>query len=123
MNNTAYRKALWVELIAFDNRAEDMGVQAYLDNLGLIPDTVSIFMWGPDFVHLHNGLETDGEFPVDIGAYMDPYFDGPKKSRAAVDKIPVEKADPGVPASRRKSSVLHFSLDAEQQIPPGMGGQ
>ena len=44
MNNTAYRKALWVELIAFDNRAEDMGVQAYLDNLGLIPDTVSIFM-------------------------------------------------------------------------------
>lgn len=80
MNNTAYRKALWVELIAFDNRAEDMGVQAYLDNLGLIPDTVSIFMWGPDFVHLHNGLETDGEFPVDIGAYMDPYFDGPKKS-------------------------------------------
>ena len=113
MSNATYPKALWVELIAFDNQAEDMGVQAYLDNLGLIPGTVSIFMWGPDFIHLHNGLETDGEFPADIGAYMDPYFDGPKKSRAAMDKIPAEKIDSGVPDPRRKGSLFHFPLDTE----------
>ncbi len=76
---TDYLKFLWVELIAFDNRQPDMGAGAYLDSLGFVPDSISIFMWGSDFVHLHDGVD-GSEFPPDIGAYMDVYFNGPKKA-------------------------------------------
>jgi hypothetical protein len=65
-----YDKFLWLELIGFDNRQEDMGVGEYIDNLGFIPDGISIFMSGADFVHFHNGLKEDEEFPADIGAYL-----------------------------------------------------
>lgn len=71
-----YDTFLWLELIGFDNTQPDMGVRAYLDGLGFIPTGLSIFMWGPDFVHLHDGLAKDAAFPPDIGAYLDPlYFD------------------------------------------------
>jgi hypothetical protein len=65
-----YSKFLWLELIGFDNQQEDMGVGEYIDSLGFVPDGVSIFMWGPDFVHLHEGLAVDAAFPADIGAYL-----------------------------------------------------
>jgi len=68
-----YETFLWLELIAFDNSQPDMGVRAYLDNLGFMPTGLSIFMWGPDFVHQHNGVASDAEFPADIGAYLDVF--------------------------------------------------
>ena len=79
---TVYDKILWMELIGLDNRQSDMGIKAYVDNLGFVPDAVSIFMWSPDFVHFHDGLDADAEFPVDIGSYLDPWFDTPKKAGA-----------------------------------------
>ncbi len=75
---TDYEKILWVELIGFNNREPDMGVKSYIDGLGFTPTGVSIFMWGPDFVHLHCGLEEDAEFPPGIGSYLDVWFDTPK---------------------------------------------
>ena len=56
---TVYDKILWMELIGLDNRQSDMGIKAYVDNLGFVPDAVSIFMWSPDFVHFHDGLDAD----------------------------------------------------------------
>ena len=73
-----YETYLWMELIALDNQVPDMGVKAYLDSLGFKPDGISIFMWGPDFVHCHHGLQEDEFFPPDVGAYMDTWFDKPK---------------------------------------------
>ncbi|MBO7741520.1 MAG: hypothetical protein J6S21_03110 [Victivallales bacterium] len=77
---TEYTKILWMELIGLDNTQPDMGVSEYLRNLGFTPDFISIFMWDPDFVNLHDGLEKDELFPPDIGAYLDIHYTGYKQS-------------------------------------------
>ncbi len=91
MKHTDFKSCLWVELIAFDHQGEDMGVQRYLDGLGFLPDVLSIFMWGPDFVHLHEHLDEDGAFPPDIGSYMDMDFKEPKKPGPPWTKFQLRK--------------------------------
>ena len=78
---------LWVELIAFDSSAPDLGVKQYFDCLGFTPAGISIFMWGSDFVHLHDGMKEDALFPPDIGSYLDIWSDGPKRSGAPWSKF------------------------------------
>ena len=85
-NVPSYDKFLWLELIGFDNLQEDMGAKAYIDNLGFIPQGISIFMWGPDFVHLHKGLDEDENFPPDIGAYLDYAYHDKKQPGPAWTK-------------------------------------
>ncbi len=69
---------LWTELVAFDPEAPDRGVGRYCEGLGFTPEAISLFLWGCDFVHLHDGMAADRDFPPDIGTYLDIYFEGPK---------------------------------------------
>lgn len=64
-----YETWLWIELIGFDNEQPDYGVGAYLDRAGFIPDAVSLFVFNPDFVHTHDGVERDRTFPFDYASY------------------------------------------------------
>jgi len=68
-NGARYDRWLWVELIGFDNELPDCGVQAYLENAGFVPDAVSLFVFNPDFIHTHEGLEEDGLLPFDCGSF------------------------------------------------------
>ncbi len=78
MNKNTYDVFLWIELAAFDNRAPDMGVKSYLAELGFLPEAISLFMWGPDFVHQHEKGNPTGAFPRDIGAYLGWEYEHPK---------------------------------------------
>ena len=67
--NAPYETWLWVELIGFDNQRPDYGVEAYLENAGLIPAAVSLLLFNPDFIHTHTGLAEDRSFPFDYCSY------------------------------------------------------
>jgi hypothetical protein len=58
-----------VDLIGFDNRADDLGVGAYLDTLGFAPDAISLLVFAPDFVLTHRGLAAEMDFPADYCSY------------------------------------------------------
>jgi len=64
-----YERWVWVELIGFDIRADDLGAAAYLDTLGFIPDAIALFIFAPDFVLAHGGLATERELPPDCCSY------------------------------------------------------
>ncbi len=64
-----YETWLWIELIGFDNTLPDFGVQAYLDNAGIVPDAASLFVFNPEFVHSHNGMAEDRVLPFDCSTY------------------------------------------------------
>ncbi len=64
-----YNTFIWVELIGFDNDSPDFGVQTYLGRAGFTPDAVSLFVFNPDFVHMHDGVIDDRLLPFDCGSY------------------------------------------------------
>ncbi len=57
---------VWTELLAFDVDQPDLGVGAYLDTLGFVPEVVSLLISSPDMVLQHAGLETDQTLPPDF---------------------------------------------------------
>lgn len=67
--NGYYEKWLWVELIGFDNTASDYGVQAYLDNVGFLPEGVSLLLFTPDFIHAHPGMAAEHTLPPEVCSY------------------------------------------------------
>ncbi len=69
MRTPAFERWLWIELIGFDNTAPDFGVEALLENAGFVPETVSLLLFNPDFVHLHEGLEVERPLPYDCCSY------------------------------------------------------
>ena len=44
-------RAVWIELIGFDNRQPDMGVAHLLEKFGFTPDALVLLVWSSDFVH------------------------------------------------------------------------
>jgi len=75
-----YERWVWIELIGFDNQQADYAVQAYLDNAGFIPDSVSLLFYSPDFVHGHKGMDTETMLPMEMCSYgARPY--GKERSR------------------------------------------
>ncbi len=50
---------VWMPLIGFDMEQKDKGVQEFLDNAGFIPEGVSVFLFHPDIVNQHNGMESE----------------------------------------------------------------
>jgi len=67
---------LWTELIGFDNEQADYGVAQYLNDAGFVPSSVSLLMFTADFVHTHDGLDHEREFPPDFCSYdARPYSD------------------------------------------------
>lgn len=65
-----YERQIWIELIGFDNTQPDSGAKDYLDNLGFIPDVISLLVTSPDIIHLHEGVENEVEFPADYCSYV-----------------------------------------------------
>ncbi|MFA6107231.1 MAG: hypothetical protein WDA75_00550 [Candidatus Latescibacterota bacterium] len=64
-----HERWFWIELIGFDHAAPDYGVDRFLDTTGFVPEAVSLLLFNPDFVHLHDRLDPDRLLPVDCCSY------------------------------------------------------
>lgn len=61
---------LWTPLIGFDVTKEDLGVQEYLDNIGMHPDTIGLFVYNADIINYHEeGMPREKKFPADFCNY------------------------------------------------------
>lgn len=69
MTAASYEKWVWIELIGFDHTADDFGVAAYLDTVGVVPDGISLLFFTPDFVHAHKGMEQEHGLPIEMCSY------------------------------------------------------
>ncbi len=58
-----FENYVWMELIGFDNKAEDFGVERVLQTMGYIPQAFLLLMTSVDFVNLHKGMME--EYPLD----------------------------------------------------------
>ena len=52
-----FENTCWIELIGFDNTAEDYGVQDFLDKCGFVPDRISFHLTSIDLVNTHRGMD------------------------------------------------------------------
>lgn len=59
-----FRNCVWIELIGFDNTAEDYGVGRFLDAAGFVPHAVSFHLSSIDFVNTHPGMEQELPLPL-----------------------------------------------------------
>lgn len=66
---STFEKWQWIELIGFDNEQRDYGVGAYLENAGFLPAVISLLLYSPDFVHLHEDMSAERLLPVEACAY------------------------------------------------------
>ncbi|BBH19729.1 hypothetical protein Back11_10740 [Paenibacillus baekrokdamisoli] len=64
-----YARWIWVELIGFDNEHSDYAVKAYIDNLGFVPDALSLLFFTPEFVHNHENMEIERALPRECCSY------------------------------------------------------
>ena len=55
-DNKQFYNSIWIELIGFEKNSPDHGVQAYLDTLGFIPDSISLLLTSVDFINTHRGM-------------------------------------------------------------------
>ena len=61
---------LWTPLIGFDKHLEAYGAVEYLDKLGFTPDAISLFVFNPDIVNLHEaGMKTEQPLPLSNSNY------------------------------------------------------
>ncbi len=60
---------VWVELIAFDVCAPDLGTAAYLSELGHLPQTLSLLVYSAEFLHGHVDGADDAPLPVECTSY------------------------------------------------------
>jgi len=67
MTNRSFNseKYIWTPLIGFDKERTDHGVEEYYSKLGFKPDGISLFVFCPDIVHYHDGMETERILPPD----------------------------------------------------------
>jgi hypothetical protein len=56
---------IWTPLIGFDKNQSDKGVKEYYSNLSFKPDAISLFVFCPDIVHHHDGMEAERILPPD----------------------------------------------------------
>ena len=49
----------WMPMIGFDREKEDKGVGAFLERTQFTPDGTSVFLFHPDFVLQHDGLDKE----------------------------------------------------------------
>lgn len=50
---------VWMPLIGFDKEQEDKGVSEFINNAGFIPKGVSVFLFHPDILNEHEGMEKE----------------------------------------------------------------
>ena len=63
------RHNIWMPLIGFDKYQNDKGVSEYLDKAGFIPETMSVFLFHPDIVNQHEGMDKEFELHSDNCSY------------------------------------------------------
>lgn len=59
---------LWMQLLGFDVTQPDYGVGELLSRMQMQPHAVMLFVFHPDIIHLHNGMEQEAVFPPDFCA-------------------------------------------------------
>jgi hypothetical protein len=60
-----HKMFIWTPLIGFDKEHKDRGVAAYYSTIGFNPDGISLFLFCPDIVHHHDGMEQERILPPD----------------------------------------------------------
>lgn len=63
------RMYLWTPLVGFDKNLPGYGAQEYLNKLGYVPDAVSLFVFNPDIVNLHEGMAREEMLPLTMSNY------------------------------------------------------
>lgn len=68
MNETErrYEKWVWLDLMGFDNREDDLGVAKYIDAAGFTPHAICLMMSSVDFVLMHEGIEQERALAPDF---------------------------------------------------------
>ncbi|MFC5407180.1 hypothetical protein [Cohnella soli] len=69
MSLSSYEKWIWIELIGFDNTHSDFAVAAYLERVGFIPTAMCLLLFTPDFVHAHEGMDSETVLPIEVCSY------------------------------------------------------
>lgn len=64
-----FENTCWIELIGFDNTAEDYGVQDFLDKCGFVPDRISFHLTSIDLVNTHRGMDKEYLLPTYACSY------------------------------------------------------
>lgn len=64
----APRKHVWIELIAFDVEAPDLGVAAVIEGMGDRPERLSLLLYSAEFLHAHDDLGA-GLLPRECTSY------------------------------------------------------
>lgn len=59
----SYRTFSAVDLRAFDNRQEDLGVHTYLEQLGFLPNAISLLENSVEQIHSHDGMIDNRSLP------------------------------------------------------------
>lgn len=62
-------KQVWVELIAFNIDAADLGVKAYLQDLQEPPELISLLLFSAEFLHSHRSADLDARLPTECTSY------------------------------------------------------
>ena len=64
----------WTPLIGFDKNVEDKGVENFINRMGFTPHGLSVFMFNPDAINQHTGIDKLRVLPPDNCAYYaNPY--------------------------------------------------
>ena len=61
---------IWMPLIGFDREQADKGVSEYLNKAGFVPEGISVFIFHPDIVNQHEGMEREYQLSADCCSYF-----------------------------------------------------
>ena len=50
---------IWMQLLGFDRNDADRGVARFLERTGFLPDSICGLLFHCDFIHLHQGMDTE----------------------------------------------------------------
>ena len=60
---------VWMPMIGFDREQPDKGAAELLERMSFTPNGVSAFLFHPDIVHQHTGMDTERTLPPDNCSY------------------------------------------------------
>ena len=60
---------IWMPMIGFDREQPDKGASMLIERTKFTPDGIAAFLFHPDFVHQHKGMETEYTLPPDMCSY------------------------------------------------------
>lgn len=109
-------KSVWIELIAFDSGADDLGVGAVLDDMGDAPVVLSLLLYTVDFVMLHDA-DADGVLPAASCSYAARPLAtrGPRQdwTRGALRRLIVLLQARGIAVGFAVFDLHHHRVDGE----------